>query len=541
MARSESQPDRDNTGRWAYLIVVACALWHIWAAGHYTVFDDEAFSCRRYTLPMREMLVALWHGAEPDPPLYYVAQNLCVQALGVGPLELRALSIALFAAGLLMIRAAVAAWFDRTTALAAMVICAVHPAHLMLGFAARWYSAMFLAVAWLMWATAKLRGDPHRTDEAALSHPQNKGIAWRALSWSLAAAAVCYINYFGPVLAGLFLLVGLGANPRRRGRWLIAIAVAMLLYAPWVPAFWRQLTSFPDISGGWRSAAATAARTAMALTTGSVASVQAWWVWGPMAMFVACAAALLVRYRRSAGGIALVVVGCIAAGAASRTMIDKYVLSFSGIACVLIAALLARGLAELTRDRRLAATIATTALAIAWIGCGVNLARGQHLASLRWHDPFAKVVQDLLHDRAAPPADQWVMGHPSAWYYFGLESLRLRADANDAFRVDSVSWRRLAVPGENTGDNRTPLTAEAMLPRLALESPDRILTIEAADFADSPSWKNLLKKLEAGYFVEQERTWLEDRDRALKDRIDPRFRHPRWRITVRFWRRIPSS
>lgn len=487
------------------------------------------------------MLVALWHGAEPDPPLYYTAQNLCVQALGVGPFELRALSIALFAAGLLMIRAAVAAWFDRTTAQAAMVICALHPAHLMLGFAARWYSAMFLAVAWLMRATAKLRGMVANSGDADLTSPSRRLVAWRVLHWSLAAATVCYINYFGPVLVGLFWLVGIVANPRRRGRWLIAIAMAMLFYAPWAPAFWRQLTSFPDVSGGWRSAAATAARTVMALTTGSVASVQAWWVWGPMAMFAACAAALLVRYRRSAGGIALVVLGCIAAGAASRTMLDKYVLSFSGIACVLIAALLRRGLAEPARDRRLAATIATIALAIAWIGCGINLARGQHLASLRWHDPFAKVVRDLLHDRAAPPADQWVMGHPSAWYYFGLESLRLRADANDAFRVDSASWRRLAVPGENMGRTKAPLTAEAMLPRLALESPDRILTIEAADFADSPSWKNLLETLEAGYFVERELSWLEDRDSALKDRIDPRFHHPRWRITVRFWRRIPSS
>lgn len=490
---------------------------------------------------MREMLVALWHGAEPDPPLYYIAQNLCVRALGVGPLELRAVSIALFAAGLVMIRAAAAAWFDRTTALAAMAICALHPAHLMLGFAARWYSAMFLAVAWLMWATAMLRGDPRSASEAVLSKPQSERIGWRVLHWSLAAATVCYINYFGPVLVGLFWLVGIGANPRKSGRWLIAILVAMLLYAPWAPAFWRQLMSFPDISGGWRSAAATAARTAMALTTGSVASVQAWWVWGPMAMFAACAAALLVRYRRSAGGIALVVLGCIAAGAASRTMLDKYVLSFSGITGVLIASLLRRGLAEPARDRRLAATIATTALASAWIGCGVNLARGQHLASLRWHDPFAKVVQDLLHDRTAPPADQWVMSHPSAWYYFGLESMRSRAVADDAIRVDPTAWRRLAVPGETMDMTRVPLTAEAMLPRLALESPDRILTIEAADFADSPSWKNLQETLEAGYFVEREQTWLEDHDSALKDRIDPRFHHPRWRITVRFWRRIPSS
>lgn len=540
MTSSEIQLDR-NRGRWAYLIVVACALWHIWAAGHYTVFDDEAFSCRRYTLPMREMIAALWHGAEPDPPLYYVAQNLYVRLLGVGPLELRALSIALFAAGLLVIRAAAQAWFDRPTALAAMVICALHPSHLMLGFAARWYSAMFLAVAWLMWATAKLRSSIADANQANRPQAMHRFVAWRVMLWGLAAATVCYINYFGPVLVGLFWLIGLGSNPRKWIHWFIAILLTGLLYAPWAPAFWRQLTSFPDISGGWRSAGSTAARTLMALCGGSLASIQAWWVWGPMAMFAACAAALLVRYRHSVGGIALAVLGCLAAGAASRTMLDKYVLSFSGIACVVLAALLRRGLAESTRDRRLAAMVATVALTIAWIGCGVNLARGQSLASLRWHDPYARVIQDLLRKGAAPPADQWVMGHPSAWYYFGLESLRSRAETGDALRIDPVAWRRLAVPGENTGDASVPLTAEAMLPRLVLKSPDRIVTFEAADFADSPSWKGLHEKLLAGYFIEQERTWLEDRDSALKDRIDPRFRHPRWRITIRFWRRIPSS
>ncbi len=491
---------------------------------------------------MREMFAALWHGAEPDPPLYYVAQNLSVRLLGVGPLELRALSIALFAAGLLMIRAATQAWFDRPTALAAMVICALHPAHLMLGFAARWYSAMFLAVAWLMWATAKLRSSIADANQANWTHAMRRLVAWRVMLWGLAAATVCYINYFGPVLVGLFWLIGLAANPRKWIHWFIAILITGLLYAPWATAFWRQLTSFPDISGGWRSAGATAARTLMALCGGSLASVQAWWVWGPMAMFAACAAALLVRYRHSVGGIALVVLGCIAAGAASRTMLDKYVLSFSGIVCVLIAALLRRGFAESTRDRRLAATVATSALAIAWIGCGVNLARGQSLASLRWHDPYARVIQDLLLDRVAPPADQWVMGHPSAWYYFGLESLRLRTDASHALRVDPASWRGLAVPGASTGNNASvPLTVEAILPRLALESLDQVVTIESSDFSDSPAWKGLIKKLEAGYFVEQERTWLEDPDSALKDRIDPLFHHPRWRITVRFWRRIPSS
>ncbi|MBI5762405.1 MAG: hypothetical protein HZA51_02640 [Planctomycetes bacterium] len=48
--------------RWTLGILLPIAAWMIWAAGYYTVFDDEAFSCQRYVLPMREMLRASWDG-----------------------------------------------------------------------------------------------------------------------------------------------------------------------------------------------------------------------------------------------------------------------------------------------------------------------------------------------------------------------------------------------------------------------------------------------------------------------------------------------
>src|SRR5262245_49349918 len=133
--------------RWTILILLPVSVWQFWAAGQYTVFDDESFSCRRYVMPMGEMVSALRDGAEPDPPLYYILQNISVRIVGVGPVGLRSLSIVLFLLGLIATRAAAQAWFDRRIGIAAMVIAAVHPAHVMLGFAARWYSAMFLGMA----------------------------------------------------------------------------------------------------------------------------------------------------------------------------------------------------------------------------------------------------------------------------------------------------------------------------------------------------------------------------------------------------------
>src|SRR5205807_2112107 len=97
------------------VILLASGGWMFWAAGHYTVFDDEAFSCQRYVLPMGEMLRGLWHGIEPDPPLYYVLENLSVHVVGVSPVGLRILSIIMFLVGLVVMRAAATAWFDRPT------------------------------------------------------------------------------------------------------------------------------------------------------------------------------------------------------------------------------------------------------------------------------------------------------------------------------------------------------------------------------------------------------------------------------------------
>ena len=124
--------------RWTVLTLLLAGVMLLRSAAHYTVFDDEGFSCRRYVLPMGDMVTALWRGAEPDPPLYYILQNGWVRIFGVGPLGLRGLSIVLFLIGLVFIRRAGEAWFDAPTGRWAMALAAVCPAHLLFGCAGRW-------------------------------------------------------------------------------------------------------------------------------------------------------------------------------------------------------------------------------------------------------------------------------------------------------------------------------------------------------------------------------------------------------------------
>jgi hypothetical protein len=372
------QSHRDNLfDRWTILLLAGVAVFMVWAASHYTVFDDEAFSCRRYAMPLGEIIAALYNGVEPDPPLYYIAQNVWVHLFGVAPLALRGLSIILFLAGLLVVRVATRAWFDDRTSRWAMLICAVHPAHLFFGFAARWYSLMFLLVATLLWSTARASQD---------ARPP-----WRRIvAWSIIAAAVCYTNYFGLVIVGLCWLVAIN---RGRGTHLVvqrlvcAGLIALALYAVWLPAFWRTATTFGG-DHSFMSYVGSASRTTMALLSGNLASIGALWCWLPLAVLGLCVIVLLVRLRRAVWHVGLVGVGCFVAGVLSRTMIDKYVMTFSGVLCVLLAALLVFDRGAVPHGVRRWRRVAAVCLVIGWLGCGVNLVSGRYWSSLRWHDPF---------------------------------------------------------------------------------------------------------------------------------------------------------
>ncbi|HKQ48824.1 MAG TPA: hypothetical protein VJZ71_12200 [Phycisphaerae bacterium] len=505
--------------RWTILTLLGVGAFMFWGAGHYSVFDDEGFSCRRYTMPMGEMISALWCGEEPDPPLYYILQNIWVHIFGVGPLGLRSLSILMFLAGLVFTRLAATEWYDAPTGRLAMLIAAIHPAHLLFGFAGRWYSMMFCLVGLFLWLTGVLA---RRVDRRTL------------IAWSLVAAAVCYTNYFGPVLVAITWAVMVIRHGQFR-RWLPAAAITAILYAPWLPAFWKQATTFPQVTLTWSKYGDSALRLLMALFTGNLASISAWWVW--VFVFVSMVAFSLLAIfssdaRRRPGPMPQIIALCVFAGIASRTIIDKYIMVFSGLVCIGVAAIWIRyGLGAQRSWPTRFARLATASLALAWVGCYINLVTERHWSSLRWLDPWEHALNSLKSNGPT----EWVMSQPAARYYYGCKMAPFEWREYSPL-VMCDGWRWFALPPDQGGSHEAPATPESILEKMKERKPPRVATIRGSEFSDSPKWSDLEKILDKEYELVEERAYLEDLDAKWKDWLDPTFKHPEWRVTFRVYK-----
>ncbi|MFO0973991.1 MAG: hypothetical protein U1A27_11210 [Phycisphaerae bacterium] len=489
-------------------VMVAAGGFAAWGAQYYTVFDDEAFSLQRYVLPLSELVPGLWRGVEPDPPLYYVLQHAWIGLFGVRPLALRGLSIVAFVAAIPVLRGAAEQWWGARAARYAVVLAGLHPLHLFFGFAARWYALFFLCVAVLLHATAGV---------ARGTAPRRAAIAWVA-----AALAACYTNYYGPAVVGLvwFWAVWSQTGPARR--WNRLLGCVLLGYAAWMPAFVQQLTTFPGATAGGvgrlTGMAATAGRVGVALLSGNLAGPSAWYVWAPLAVFALALVALAWADRAMPAGPTLVAAGCLLAGVVSRTLIDKYALVLSGPLCMVAAARLAE-----PRTGRLAwvRTTAMAGLLLGWAGCGINWVIEENWSSLRWLDPIRATVKFHLSARVM------VATHPSVRYYYGI--------------LDPTYWTGRVSPERWQARAEQVLAPAQALERLEsaplawpAEPQCAVCLIRTAALADprSAGWAPLEAWLTANLQRGEVETRLEDPAAELKDRLDPGYEHPRYRVVV---------
>jgi len=494
-------------------VMLAAGVFMAWGADYYTVFDDEAFSLQRYVIPLGELVPALRRGVEPDPPLYYVLEHGWISIFGVRPLALRGLSIAFFLLSLPVIRAAGEAWFDARAGRWAVVMCGLNPLHLFFGFAARWYALMFLCVAGMLVAAGKIAGA--RRDE-----PGRVPRVWIVV-WIVAAVAACYTNYLGPAIVGLFWVWGLASGRGGQALWNKMLGVVLLGFLPWVTPFVNELRHMPRVGHEGFEYVACAGRTVVALLAGNLASPQTWYVWVMFGVFGVATLALAVGNRRWMTGPAVVAAGVFVGGVATLTMIDKYVMSFSGPFWVTVAGVLA---ASYDGWRKYVRKAAVAGLCLAWAGCGINWILEQGWTSLRWVDPIPDAVRKHIDDTMI------VATHPSVRYYYGCMDR-----ARWSGKLDAAAW------GERAKLVMTPSDALKRLNAIAGETPGVtpavVTTIQTASIkADDAGWPELEAWLDGHMQLETLERLMSDPLAALKDRMDGRYVHPTYRVVVGVYR-----
>jgi mannosyltransferase len=189
---------------------------------------DEAQSVNVARLPLGDLREALKH--DGAPPLYYLLLHVWTGVFGTGNVAARSLS------GLCMAGAVAATWFaarrfaGTTVAWVAVVIMALNPYTIRYATEARMYALEILLVAWGIVAIQR-----------ALEAPT----LGRLTVFAVLVALFVYTQYWAfylVVVVGLLLLwlAWRGTQRDAARRLLIALAISLATFLPWMPTFLYQ-------------------------------------------------------------------------------------------------------------------------------------------------------------------------------------------------------------------------------------------------------------------------------------------------------------
>lgn len=207
-----------------------------------SIWFDEAFSV--YIAGFSFGDIAKYTAVDVHPPLYYWLLKMWMVLFGSSEFAVRSLSVVF---GLLTITVSyflVKRLFGRRVAAVSSLLLSFSPLFLQLAQEARMYSLAAFIGASATYALVRAR--------------QAGAKKWWWLVYGALLAAGMWTHYFTALVwlahAAWLLIDVLRARPRRflsalpwRGI-LYAYGVALLLFAPWIANFWRQLT---DVQGGF--------------------------------------------------------------------------------------------------------------------------------------------------------------------------------------------------------------------------------------------------------------------------------------------------
>lgn len=207
-----------------------------------SLWNDEAWTAWAVRSPyVRDTLERVQ--ADVHPPLYFMLIDGWTQVMGESVFALRVPSALLGLLGLAATYAVGAALFDRPTGLIAVVLMGTAGLYVYYTREARMYTVLLSLSALSMLCYLRWR---------------RRFTLWRGLAYALSMAALLYTHYAGALLIGTHLLHGVivGLADLRRGKslhgfrqyilMLLPYALALVLFAPWLPTFLSQMRANPN-------------------------------------------------------------------------------------------------------------------------------------------------------------------------------------------------------------------------------------------------------------------------------------------------------
>ena len=183
------------------------------------------------------------------PPLYYWLLHGWMRLFGEGEIAVRSLSVVASVLLVAVVYRLGTRLFNARVGLLAAFIAAVSPFQIYYAQETRMYALLALLGALTAWACVEL---------ARASVNDAPSVGW-ALLYVLGATLGLYTHYAFPVIlvaTNLAFLVWLwrtreqGQVARRLVGWLVLQLAPLLLYLPWLPIAWRQITTWPAAAGG---------------------------------------------------------------------------------------------------------------------------------------------------------------------------------------------------------------------------------------------------------------------------------------------------
>lgn len=247
-----------------FLLALAVRLWRI---GAESLWLDEATSLflARKSVPD----VIAWTAKDIHPPLYYLLLHFW-RVFGESEAVLRSLSAVAGALSAAVIYSLGARLSDRRAGLVAGLLLALAPVHV-------WYSQQARMYTWLgLWGLLS---------SLCLAAFLDTRKARFAVGYILASAASLYTHYYTVFVflaQGVYVLYEAWRARRWRtvAEFAAGVAASVLLFAPWIPTMWFQVTSG---GGGWVARGGTPGPRALAdifvaFSVGNARPLYPWWL-----------------------------------------------------------------------------------------------------------------------------------------------------------------------------------------------------------------------------------------------------------------------